>query len=308
MKQISRREFGAIVAAGVVGGRLVPSAFGQEAPAVTAAEIVERIRANVGAAWKAETVDTIKAGDPGTVVTGVVTTAMATMEVLRRAVGSGANLVVSGEPTFFGRGDARNPPARPAAAGATPPPSRPDPVYDAKNRFIDANRLVVFRLSDHWRLRSPDPFLQGLADAFGWSSYGVPGDASRYDIPATTLEELASDLKRRLGARGGMRVVGDPRSRVRRVALLPGSTPIAAALRAVPGADVIVAGEVREWESVEYARDVVASGQPKGLILLGRVVSEEPGMAVCARWLGGLVPEVPVRHVSAGDPYWRPAP
>jgi hypothetical protein len=79
------------------------------------------------------------------------------------------------------------------------------------------------------------------------------------------------------------------------------------ALKALPAADVMVAGEVREWESVEYARDVAFSGRPKGLILLGRVVSEEPGMALCARWLGGLVPEVPVRPLSAGDPYWRPA-
>jgi len=69
----------------------------------------------------------------------------------------------------------------------------------------------------------------------------------------------------------------------------------------------VIAGEVREWESAEYARDVVRAGQPKGLILVGRIVSEEPGMALCARWLETIVPEVPVRHIPAGDPYWRPA-
>jgi hypothetical protein len=36
-------------------------------------------------------------------------------------------------------------------------------------------------------------------------------------------------------------------------------------------------------------------------------VSEEPGMNICATWLKTLVPDVPVRHVAAGDPYWRPA-
>ena len=71
--------------------------------------------------------------------------------------------------------------------------------------------------------------------------------------------------------------------------------------------DVIVAGEVREWESVEYARDVAFSGQRKGLVLIGRVVSEEGGMSECARWLATLVSEVPVRHISAGDPYWSPS-
>jgi hypothetical protein len=102
-------------------------------------------------------------------------------------------------------------------------------------------------------------------------------------------------------------VVGDPRTRVKTVALLPGSTPIASALEALPTVDLIVAGEVREWESVEYARDVAFSDPRKGLVLLGRVVSEEGGMSECARWLAKQVSEVPVRHASAGDPYWRPA-
>jgi hypothetical protein len=29
-------------------------------------------------------------------------------------------------------------------------------------------------------------------------------------------------------------------------------------------------------------------------------------MQVCADWLKTIVPEVPVRFTSAGDPYWRP--
>ena len=49
------------------------------------------------------------------------------------------------------------------------------------------------------------------------------------------------------------------------------------------------------------------AGDKKALILVGRVVSEEPGMEVCADWLKTFVPEVPIRHIAAGDPYWRPA-
>jgi putative NIF3 family GTP cyclohydrolase 1 type 2 len=315
MKPISRREFGALMAAGVVSGRFTaPLAHGQTPPAaVTVAEILQRIQRNVGSEWRAETVDGVKAGDASTVVTGVATTAMATLEVLRKAAAAGANLVVTCEPTFYGRADARTPAPRrgtgQAAAGAAPPPAAappPDPVYDAKNAFIDAHGMVVFRFSDHWRARRPDPFVQGFADTLGWSGRQVEDASATYEISEVTLEELARELKGKLGARGGIRVVGDRRSRVRTVALLPGSTPISASLAALPGADVIVAGEVREWESVEYARDVVFSGQAKGLVLVGRVVSEDPGMARCAGWLTSFVPEVPVRHVPAGDPYWRP--
>ena len=65
-------------------------------------------------------------------------------------------------------------------------------------------------------------------------------------------------------------------------------------------------GEVQEWESAFYAQDVAFAGVKKGFISIGRVVNEAPGMQVCADWLRPFVPEVPVRFISAGDPYWRP--
>jgi putative NIF3 family GTP cyclohydrolase 1 type 2 len=318
MNRISRREFAAVVATATVAGRIAdPSALGQNAAArsVTASDIVERIRKNIGVEWSPDTVDTVKAGDPSTVATGVVTTAMATLDVLRQAVKAGANVVITCEPTFYAKADARTPPAGRGggrgAAGAAPPasaaPPPADPVFAGKNEFITRNNLVVFRLSDHWRRRKPDPLAQGLAAALGWTGYQSAGDPLRFDIPATTLDRLVDHLKQRLHVRGGLRVVGDPQTAVRRAGLLPGSTPIQAAVRMLPGVDVIVAGEVREWETVEYARDAGLADPKKGLILLSRVVSEEPGMDICATWLRTFVPEVPIRHISAGDPYWRPA-
>jgi putative NIF3 family GTP cyclohydrolase 1 type 2 len=318
MDHISRREFAALVATGVVAGRIAsPLASGQgpSSGSLTAADIIDRIRKNIGGEWKADTVDTVKAGDASTRVTGVVTTSLASMAVLQQAVKAGANLVVTFEPTFFSRSDATTPPAgrgggRGAAgapAGPPPAPPPPDPIFTAKNDFIAKNNLVVFRLSDHWRARTPDPLAVGFGRSLGWTEYQAADDARRFDVPAITLDALATTLKKTLQARGGMRVIGDPQARVRRIGLLPGSTPIQASIAMMPNVDVIVAGEVREWESVEYVRDVVFSGQGKGLILVGRVASEEPGMAVCADWIRTFVPEVSVRHLSAGDPYWRPA-
>jgi putative NIF3 family GTP cyclohydrolase 1 type 2 len=327
---ISRREFVSLAAAGAPFVRSRSSA----SAALTAGEIVDRIRKNVGIEWKPETVDTVKAGDPGTVATGIVTTAMATMDVLRQAVKAGANLVITCEPTFYARADTATPPpgrgAGPGsvnrggpgagaragggqvAGGQTPPlqsaasTSPPDPVFAGKRDFIARNNLVIWRFSDHWRLRKPDPLAQGLTDAFGWSGFRIADDPARVSIPAIRLDALVSQIKKKLNARGGMRVVGDPQTRVQRVGMLPGSTPIQAWLKALPEVDVIIAGEVREWESVEYARDTVAAGGKKGLILLGRVLSEEPGMNVCAQWLRTLVPELTTTWIPAGDPYWRP--
>ena len=301
MTDISRRQFAALAAA-VAAAPFTQDVILSAADPVTAGQVIDRIRKNIGVEWKPDSVDAIKAGSPSTRVTGIATTSMATLEVLRQAVKAGSNFVISAQPTFFGRADSPTPPA-PRGGGAP----APDRIFEAKNQFIIKNDLVVFRLSEHWKLRRPDPLVQGLAAALGWTRYQSAADPSRIVVPPVALRALAANVKTGLRARGGVRVIGDPALSVRRIGLLPGTTPIQAALQMLPDVDVIVAGEVREWESVEYVRDQVFSGAGRGLILVGRVVSEEPGMAACADWLKTLVTEVPVRHISAGDPYWRPA-
>ena len=100
MTDLTRRQFAALTAA-TVAAPLVLVRSTQAAPAVSAGDIVERIRKGIGVDWKAETVDTLKAGDAATTVTGVVTTALASMAILRQAVDAGANMVVTCEPTFY---------------------------------------------------------------------------------------------------------------------------------------------------------------------------------------------------------------
>jgi putative NIF3 family GTP cyclohydrolase 1 type 2 len=301
MADLSRRQFAALVAV----APFAHTRYVLGAATITAGDVLDRIKKNIGVAWKPDSVDTVKAGELSTVARGIATTSMATMAVLQQAVNAGANLVISAQPTFYGRADLPTPPTGRGRANQTATP--PDPVFSGKNAFITRNKLVVFRLSDHWRLRQPDPLAQGLAAALGWAKYQSAADPLRCDIPTLTLDALASHVKSALRSRGGIRVVGDPRTSVQRVGLLAGTTPIQAALKMLPQVDVIVAGEVREWESVEYVRDKVFAGEKKGLILIGRTVSEEPGMEVCAGWLKTFVPEVPIRHISAGDVYWRPS-
>jgi putative NIF3 family GTP cyclohydrolase 1 type 2 len=295
MNQLSRREFVALTAGAAPLASMRQTTL--HAAGLTAQDVIDRIKKHVGVEWKPETVDTIKAGDPATVVSGVVTTSMATLPVLRLAVRAGANLIITSGPTFYGRADAPSP----AVANAN------DRIFAAKNELIEARRLVIWRFSDHWRARTPDPFVQGLNDALGWSRFAAADDPSRVSIPPTTLAALAATVKKKLNARGGIRVIGDPQTTIRKVALLPATTAIDAALKALPAVDAIVAGEVREWESVEYVRDTLTAGGKKGLILIGRVLSEEPAMNACARWLNTIVPELKISWVPVGDPYWRPA-
>ena len=358
---ISRRDFVTLTAAGAVATPFAMRGLARASASITAQEIVDRIKKNIGVDWSSDDVDTFKIGDPSTVVTGVVTTSMATLEVLQKAVQAGANFVITAAPTFYSRADVSTPagrgfgggagrgqppgrggapgagagpspasasgpgsgasapmppapamptsvvpPAEPPVAAAAPTTPPPDPVYAGKNDFIAKHKLVVFRLTQHWNQRKPDPRARGIATTMGWTKYSVGDDGLRYEIPAITFEALASQLKKSLGTRGGIRAIGDRAMTVRHIGLLPGYTQIQASIAMMPGVDVIVAGEVQEWESATYVQDVVFAGLKKGFVSIGRVVNEAPGMQVCADWLKTIVAEVPIRFISAGDPYWRP--
>ena len=73
-----------------------------------------------------------------------------------------------------------------------------------------------------------------------------------------------------------------------------------------PDVDVLICGETREWELVEYCQDNIQSGNKKALIVVGHVLSEQGGMILCADWLKAFIPEVPIQFVAAAEPFWNP--
>ena len=256
---------------------------------MTAQDIVARIRqrlADQGIPWRAETVDTFKAGNPDAAVTGIATTGMATFDVLKRAAKAGRNFVITHEPTFYSHQDQTAPLGQ-------------DPTYQAKQRFIREQNLVVWRFHDHAHAIRPDPLVVGSARMLGWSSYASPNEPRIYVVPQTTLRQLARDVASRLKGRA-IRVAGDPDMKVTRVALGPGYgvPPLTAAF------DVSVGGETPEsGGNAEYIEDAAANGQQKGVILLGHMMSEDWGMLEVADWLRAFVSEVPIEWISAGEPF-----
>lgn len=298
---ISRRRF-----VGITGAAAAATLSLQGADGPTALEVVERVRAALGGEVPADGVDGFKAGHPNTQVQGIATTAMATMTVLRKAVDAGANLIFSYEPTFFGRQDGPLPPdaSRPAFVRGLDPN---DPVYLAKKAFIEENGLVVYRLRDQWQSQKGPEMISGLADALGWSSYRTPGEATLYDIPPASAEQVVALLRQKLNMQGGLRAVGDKTAQVQRVLLLPGFTTPAVMWARYNEADLLITGEVREWENTFYAADMFTAGEKRALVTLGRAVSEDPGMRLCAEWLKTMAGDIPVRWIPAGDLYWRAA-
>jgi len=283
------------------------------ANALIAQDVAQRIQTALGGEWPPTGPDGFKAGDPDTPVKGIATTAMATLAVLKQASKAGTNLVLTYEPTFFGRHDGPAPTPAPASPGTNGRGAArgffglaaDDPVYTAKKEFIEKNGLVVFRLRDHWQARKENDMTTGLAQSLGWTKYRVKPDDVLYDIPVATAEDTVALIRKKLNLRGGVRAVGDRKARVRRIMLHPGLMTPAIMWQRYEETDLIVAGEVREWENTHYAADIYTIGEKRGLVTIGRVASEDPGMRACAAWLGTVVNEVPVHWIMTGDLYWR---
>jgi putative NIF3 family GTP cyclohydrolase 1 type 2 len=264
--------------------------------ALTARQIVERIQKSVGIPWRAQTVDNFKDGsNPDAPVTGIATTMVATFELLQRAAAAKRNFIIVHEPIYYSNTD-------------DPKDIVSDPMFRLKRDFVASNNLSVFRFHDHWHGRKPDGIIEGMAIGLGWKKYQNPDDARLFLLPETSLNALALEIRDRLKIRA-VRVVGDPQTRISRAAFNPGSTGLNLVMRYFSGAgvDVLVCGEPTEWSTVEYARDSIAAGKKKGMIILGHDMSEEHGMEECARWLKGFVTEVPVEYMPAGEAFWTPA-
>jgi putative NIF3 family GTP cyclohydrolase 1 type 2 len=276
-------------------GLAATAAFAQVPPTtpLTAGQIVERIKANVGIPWREKTVDGIIVGSADMPVHGVATTMMATLDVMQWAAAAGKNMVITHEPTFYSHQD-------------TVDELKDDETYKYKLDFIRKNNMVSFHFHDHWHGHKPDGIAIGMYKELGWEKYADAQNPRLFAFPnVITLQHLAKELKSKLKIRT-MRVLGDPHLPIRHaiaswgyVSQFPGIP-----LLARPDIDVLIVGETREWEVVEYAQDMIAAGKKKALILLGHVVSEQSGMKYCAEWLKPIIPEIPVEFVPAVEPFW----
>ncbi len=271
-----------------------PQVKAQSKP-ITAREVIMAIQEHVGVPWQRETVDTFKAGNPDTPVTGIAVTMMATLDVLQRASAQGLNVVITHEPTFYNHLD-------------TPEGmDQSDPVWAEKRAFIEKHGMVIWRFHDHWHGRKPDGIEAGMVRKLGWEKYQSADNQYLFTLPETSLQMLGTELAKILNS-PTLRVVGNLEMKVSKVALSPGAAGFVRESHALEldDVDVLLVGETREWETVEYAADAATEGKKKALIVIGHIPSEQPGMEECTRWLKTFVKDVPVQFVPAKQPFWLP--
>ncbi len=237
-----------------------------------------------------ETVDTIKAGSADQVVTGIVTTMFATINVIEKAAKLNANFIIAHEPTFYNHKDDINWVAN-------------NSVVKQKLELLDKHKITVWRFHDYCHALKPDAISYGVAKKANWLPYFKTGQ-SLLSIPSISLLNLAKHLKSTLGIEQ-LRIIGDPKQICERICLLPGAwggvNQVTTAETQKP--DVLIVGEVSEWETAEYIRDGRLMGSKTSLIVLGHSVSEEPGMEWVADWLQPKLSGIKITHIASGNPF-----
>lgn len=247
--------------------------------------------------------------------TGIVSALVPTMEVLKKAVELGCNLLVVHEPIYCQtpdfpdwKGDFEN------------------SVQKEKEAYIREHRLTVWRDHDHMHTHQPDSIFAGVIKYLGWESYfnteisGMMPFFYVFDIPECTVSELGEELKEKIGM-NGVRIVGNPEDKMKRVAIVAHLYPNSAMVDEIKedgyyhsydmeimkymeteNIDAIIPGEIIEWTILSYIRDAAYMGKHKACFNIGHFNMEELGMKYAADWIGELLNnEIPVNYIPTED-------
>ena len=256
---------------------------------LTIQNIIDLILKEIPEAPFKETVDTIKSGNAANKVTGIVTTMFATVDVIREAIKLKANFIIAHEPTFYNHLDdvkwVEN-----------------NKVVAQKQELLAKNNITVWRFHDYWHTYKPDGIFYGVIKKLDWQNYLRPDKG--ITLPATTLKNIILHLKSNLGI-AHVRVIGDLSKTCKKIVLIPGAAgghmQVSIAEKFTP--DLLIVGELQEWETAEYIRDAGLLGNNISLIVLGHTESEEPGMEWLADWLQPKIPAIKINHIASQSPF-----
>jgi putative NIF3 family GTP cyclohydrolase 1 type 2 len=263
---------------------------------ISVGTVIDRIKLHVGVPWREKTVDHLLTGTLDLPVQGIATTMMATFAVCKRAQALNLNFILSHETPFYLHQDKVD-------------DIQDNAVLKAKQAFLAEHSMAILHFHDHLHAMHPDGVARGMIAQLGWESHvASPDNIKQLHFDGLPLASFAQQIATRLNAQT-LRVVGDPDLPVHSVETSWGYCGREGGIKILsdPAVEVLICGETREWELVEYVQDAITAGQQKALIVVGHVLSEQGGMVFATGWLKGFVPEVPVKLVPASEPWWLPA-
>lgn len=250
-----------------------------------------------------KTCDHLMMGEPDMEVTKIVTTFMATVDVVRKAAELGANFIITHEPTWFtGKDDTKW--------------LQDDPIYQEKKALIEQHKIAVWRFHDHMHMGEEDGIYRGFDKEFGWEKFHMPDAPGMehfgccYQIPKTTLAGLSAFFKEKLDM-DVVQIVGNPQMPVENVGVLVGGGSLGLGIaEELPmklmqknKLDVVVCGDITEWTISAYVRDAFALGFQKAMLVLGHERSEEMGMKYLGEWMEDITGAIEVIFVDAKEPF-----
>jgi putative NIF3 family GTP cyclohydrolase 1 type 2 len=261
-------------------------------------QIIDEIIDKFGGIKFEQTCDILISGSFDMEVTGVVTTFMATVDVIRQAIDCRANFIITHEPTYYTGLDKTE-------------WIESDPVYLEKKKLLEDNGIAIWRFHDHMHAAPTDLIYDGLLKEIGWEDYLIKGlkFPHCYEIPEISLKELSDFFKEKLNM-DVIQIVGSPDTRCRRVGIMVGGGSLGLGVEEMPmilmreqNLDVMVCGDIIEWTLCPYIRDASTLGMNKAMLVLGHERSEEAGMKYMAQWLAPMLNEVPIHFIDAEEPF-----
>ena len=235
--------------------------------------------------------DGVKAGDPNAEVSKIAVCMFPTVKVLRQAAEWGAKLLVTHEPLYFKHMDEH----------------AEEPVEAEKRAIAEKAGLTVYRYHDHAHREKPDRIIKGVVRAMDpKGSVEIPEKNKARIIPEKPVSPraLARELEKKLDLKH-IRIAGAADVPCSRVSVMVGSPRTDLQLEELQCdlCEVLVTGEVCEWQLCEYARDAAELGRKKAVLILGHAGSEREGMKDFAEELARLFPETRVTYFDCGEAY-----
>lgn len=289
----SRREFISLSGKALASAALLASSvngFAGDTAGLTVGDIMDAFIKEVPDSPFEKTVDTLKSGSRDIQVTGVITTMFATIDVIKKAIDSNVNFIIAHEPTFYSHFD--------ETAWL-----EKDDVFNYKMDLLKKHNIAVWRNHDYIHTHQPDGVRDYVVKRLGWEKQYNP-QTWVAEVQSLSLRSLIIHAKKSLGIEQ-LRYIGDGQQSCRKILLMPGAAGGQRQITAIGSRkpDVLVCGEIQEWETAEYVRDARSKGDKLALIVLGHIPSEEPGSAYMADWIKNKFPSIPVKHVGAESPF-----
>ncbi len=229
--------------------------------------------------------DKVIFGNENMEVSKVAVCQIATPKVLKQAAEAGASLVITHEPTYhdFFQLD------------------ETDPVYRKKSELIQQLGMTIFRFHDSPHFTDIDKINAGFLNQLGW--IGEFDGCNKFILQeAKSVDEIQKDMEEKLNLHH-VRYAGAPNQMVKGISLCVGQWGEQHLFDQLhqPDIDLVICGEVCEWNLCEYVRDGAELGIEKGVFLLGHMGSERSGMDYVAQYINQHIDGVDALYIDCGE-------